>query len=153
MEILKLDTSEESRSLIAEFLANNEYLLPDKLSDHVNICQYSEKLNRLGSSFVCVIDGIICGIVTGYINDIIHRQAHLQVLIVRKESQGLGIGHLLVRAFLLTSKELGMEEVILTCDRINTHAKSFYLREGFKESKQLHPNPLKQFLVYSIDSN
>ena len=69
MEILKLDTSEGSRNLITEFLTNNEYLLPDRLSGHVKICQYSEKLNRLGSTFVCKINENVCGMVTGYINE------------------------------------------------------------------------------------
>ena len=125
-----------------DFLTENEHLLPDPLSFHVNLTDYVLKLLTFGRIFTYETD-LVCGICMGYINDFTCRTAHLQVLIIRKEAQGLGFGKELVSRFLSEAKKAGMNDVVLTCDKVNTSAQMFYRMLGFVESSQIHPNPLK----------
>ena len=148
--ISELINPENDLARLSAFVLENEHLLPDPLSLHVNVEAYCFKLLTLGRVFVAIENQEICGVLMGYINDTIGRVAHLQVLIVNDHFQGRGLGEKLVMRFIKESKTARMKEVELTCDVSNEKAYSFYLRIGFSPSPVIHPNEEKRFLNYTI---
>ena len=133
------------------FVRDNEHLLPDPLSSHVDIMSYCQKLLSLGRVFVFEETDDIQGICMGYINDSQTFISHLQVLIVQSSEQHKGIGKELVRFFIDESQKAGMKKIQLTCDLDNHKARAFYESIGFAHSNIMHPNPYKLFLDYVLD--
>lgn len=133
------------------FVRDNEHLLPDPLSHHINIFDYCQKLLGLGHVIVYEEAHAILGVCMGYINDSQTLIAHLQVLIVQSSMQHNGIGRELVRSFITESEKAGMKMIRLTCDLENRKALSFYEALGFVHSSIIHPNPNKLFLDYEFD--
>jgi len=141
--------SETSQEIILHFLEDNEHLLPDPLSKHISLNDYSEKLNRFGVTFVFQEDGQVLGIVSGYINDYSTKEAFLQVIIVSANVQGHGIGKSLIDSFVLCAKErFTSGKVFLTVDKSNTNAYRIYTEYGFMNSQKVHPNSQKQIMEF-----
>lgn len=149
--IKELEKSEARKFLISEFIKNYEYLLPDPYSKHVDIEEYSSKLNEYGVAFVAQNDDEVIGLISGYINDYDTCNAYLQIIIVRQISQNSGCGSALIRAFIGKAKsEYKSGNVYLNVDKSNTHAYQVYKHIGFVESERIHPNPLKQIMQYTF---
>lgn len=150
MRISELTNSERDLARLSAFVQENEHLLPDPLSLHVDTGAYCLKLLSLGRVFVAEEDDEICGVMMGYINDFAGYVAHMQVLIVNDRFQGRGLGEKLVRHFLAEVEKAGMKEVELTCDASNERAASLYRKIGFRPSSVVHPNKAKRYFVYEI---
>lgn len=151
MEIQELSKSQCSQNLIKEFIKNNEYLLPDPFSLHVDLDVYAKKLNELGVTYVLSQDNKIVGLVSGYINDFVTREAYLQIIIVAKEAHGCGNGSKLINAFVNHAKNnFTKGKVFLTVDKENVKAAGVYMHLGFLKSNREHANCKKQILVYDF---
>lgn len=150
MKISELVNNERDLARLSAFVRDNEHLLPDPLSLHVDLNAYCSKLLSFGRVFVAEENNEICGVMMGYINDLVGRVAHMQVLIVNDRFQGRGFGEKLVRHFLAESDRAGMKEAELTCDTSNEKAALLYRKIGFRPSPVVHPNKMKRFLVYAI---
>ena len=149
--IKELEKSNARKLLISDFIKKYEHLLPDPYSLHVNIDEYSSKLNEFGVAFVAQNDEEIIGLISGYINDYVTCNAYLQIIIVRQISQNSGCGSALIRAFIGKAvSEYKCGNVFLNVDKSNTHAYEVYKHLGFIESKRVHPNPLKQIMQYTF---
>jgi len=148
MEIVHLDRSNESTNTIYKFINENECLLPDPFSSHVDLFQYSEKLGTKAETFISLDNGNVQGLVSGYINDFNKKEAYLQILIVKKEYQGKKVGGKLIRSFLAeTMQILGKGAVVyLTVDVLNENAINFYNHVGFSRSERKHSNINKMIL-------
>jgi ribosomal protein S18 acetylase RimI-like enzyme len=59
--------------------------------------------------------------------------AHIEDVIVDRESRGLGIGEALVGQLLLIATEMGMDGVSLTCNPSREAANKLYEKMGFKK--------------------
>jgi len=59
--------------------------------------------------------------------------AHLEDVIVDRESRGLGIGEALVSRLLDIAAEMGLEGVSLTCNPVREAANKMYKKLGFKK--------------------
>lgn len=102
-------------------------MLPDPYSKHVDIDEYSSKLNKFGVVFVALNEGEILGLICGYINDYISHNAYVQILIIRQSSQNYGCGSALLRAFICKAiKEYKNGNVFLSVDKSNIHAYEVY---------------------------
>lgn len=149
MNITELDATPISSKLICEFLSKNEYLLPDPFSLHVDITEYAKKLNQNGRTFVCIDEGNIMGLVSGYINDIVNKEAYLQIILVAEKGQGKRIGSQLIDTFISESKNAFTHgKVFLTVDNTNQKANSIYYHKGFRKSERIHAKPYKTILEY-----
>lgn len=151
--IVELSNTAESWDKVFRFMSENDRLLPDPLSGHVRLDDHCTKLLTLGRVFVSCEDDaqdVISGICMGYINDLVSRVAHLQVLIVNDRFQGRGLGEKLVRRFIEEAEKAEMKTVELTCDKPNERAAALYRKIGFRPSEVIHPNEAKRFLVYDI---
>ena len=150
MRISELINSERDLARLSAFIRENEHLLPDPLSLHVDTDAYCFKLLSLGRVFVAEEGDEICGVMMGYINDFAGHVAHIQVLIVNGRFQGRGLGKKLVLHFLAEAGKAGMKEAELTCDASNEKAASLYRKIGFLPSPVVHPNKEKRYFVYEI---
>lgn len=149
MNIIELDTTPISSRLIGEYICENEYLLPDPLSLHVDVMGYAMKLNQYGRTFVCIDEGNIIGLVSGYINDIVKKEAYLQIIIVSERGQGKRIGSQLIDTFISKSRTAFTHgKVFLTVDNSNQKANSIYQHKGFRKSERIHANPFKTIMEY-----
>lgn len=153
MEIIHLPHSKESEAKICAFIKDNEYLLPDPFSFHVDLNEYSKKLNNLGETFAAVQNEKICGFVSGYINDFENKEAYLQILIVAQEFQKKKIGSNLVREFIAeTKKILGKtSKVYLVVDSENQKAKAVYRHLGFVKSERNGKKTGKEIYMFLIE--
>jgi ribosomal protein S18 acetylase RimI-like enzyme len=59
--------------------------------------------------------------------------AHIEDVIVDRESRGLGIGEALVSQLLLIATEMGLDGVSLTCNPSREAANKLYEKMGFKK--------------------
>jgi ribosomal protein S18 acetylase RimI-like enzyme len=59
--------------------------------------------------------------------------AHIEDVIVDRESRGLGIGEVLVNQLLLIAAEMGLDGVSLTCNPSRKVANKLYEKMGFEE--------------------
>lgn len=150
MEILHLTKSDETCKSVATFIEQNEYLLPDPFSKHVNLIEYAKKLLEKGEVFVAKEGEELKGICAGYINDYVSFYSFIQIYIVAKDSQGKHFGTKLMSAFLDCAQQRNMEKVFLTVDNKNKAAFDKYQHFGFIKAKKELPNKEKTQLVYQL---
>lgn len=144
-------TEEKSVSAIYNFISRNEYLLPDPFSKHVNLIQYAEKLSSLGTTFVCKKNEEIVGLLSGYINDVEHKKAYVQISIVSKQIQGKGIGTRLYMSFIDKARNVFKSGVVfVTVDKCNDNAIRLYRHIGFTPSATIHANEQKLIMEYKL---
>jgi len=149
--IIKLSKNEETAKQIADFIRANEYLLPDPYSDHVNVEQYAQKLNSLGECWAVIKNDEIVAFCGGYINDLSTKKAFLQLLLVSKKWHRNGFGKSLIKAFCNYAEALGFIEIQLTVAKRNEKAFQLYKEIGFVNSKEEHPDNLKQYMILKIN--
>ena len=148
--VYEIHNSTSALERVTTFVLENEHLLPDPLSLHVDIRSYCQKLLERGRVFVDEENEMIQGVCMGYINDTTTFISHLQVLLIMTSAQHKGAGRQLVGHFIEESKKAGMRETLLTCDLDNKRALAFYRRFGFIFSETPHPNPEKTFMTYPL---
>ncbi len=149
--IHKMEKSEQSVKMIAEFIKENEYLLPDPYSQKIDILQYSSKLNTLGECWYIEKDNKMVGFIGGYINDLKLKRAFLQLILISKKYQNIHGGELLINSFVKYSQEHGFKDIQLTVDLCNSKALHFYNKLGFEKSKEEHQNKTKQYMILNIE--
>ncbi len=152
LDIIKLPKSKEVAKQIAVFIKENEYLLPDPFSNHVDVEQYSQKLNSLGEGWGVIKNEKLVAFCGGYINDFITRKAYLQLLLVSEKYQGLGLGSSLITAFYEYAKKMNFKQIQLTVDTENEKALYLYHKKDFIESTKKNPNNKKIYMIKSINN-
>ncbi|MEI7694952.1 MAG: GNAT family N-acetyltransferase [Chlorobium sp.] len=95
---------------------------------------------ELGRIFVCVVDGIIQGMVmllftvSTFLGE---KVALLEDMVVAPEWRGHGAGSLLIDYALEFAREDGVKRITLLTDRDNELAQQFYRSKGFTKSEML----------------
>jgi [ribosomal protein S18]-alanine N-acetyltransferase len=97
--------------------------------------------------------------ILGYYFSIIgNGEAQLLNLVVKKEKEGLGIGHSLMTHFISLAKKLGALCIYLEVRTSNTRAINFYKKKGFIEistRKNYYrtslPNVMEDALIFKLD--
>ena len=150
-QITRLRRNAKDAFTLSSFLQENEHLLPDPLSKHIDIPDYALKLISLGETFAYTDKDIVCGIVTGYINDFSRKEAYLQVLLVSDNYQGNHISTKLIDCFIHeASNQFGSGKVFLNVDKSNSKAYDIYIHLGFVPSQRKHKNPNKLILEFCL---
>ncbi len=150
LNITKLPKNKEVAEQLAIFIRENEYLLPDPYSDHVDVEQYAQKLNSLGEGWGVIKDGKLVAFCGGYINDFTTQKAYLQLLLVSEKLQKQGFATSLLRCFYNYAQNLGFQQIQLTVAKRNAKALSLYIKNGFIASEG-HPDKLKQYMIMKIN--
>jgi len=131
---------------LSSFVSNNEYLLPDPISSHVEIPEYMNKLLDVGECYAVIEQEALRGVICGYANDVEFKMAYIQLILVSQNEQNIGYGSALLKKFVELSRERGFRTIRLVCDKINVNAYSFYVKQGFIESEEPHPNNNKRYM-------
>ncbi len=151
LNITKLPKNKEMAEQLAIFIRENEYLLPDPYSDHVDVEQYAQKLNSLGEGWGVIKDEKLVAFCGGYINDFTTQKAYLQLLLVAEKWQTRGLGTALIKTFYNYAQNLGFQQIQLTVAKRNAKALSLYIKNGFIASEEVHPDKLKQYMILKIN--
>ncbi len=96
-----------------------------------NYQAFSEKL--AAHAIVCAmrLDGILCGLLVFYANDLAHKVAYISLLGLLPAWQGRNLGRLLIDYCAQVSLQSGMENLQLEVDLDNHNAIRFYEKMGF----------------------
>ncbi|MBQ4477168.1 MAG: GNAT family N-acetyltransferase [Bacteroidales bacterium] len=152
LNIIKLPKNKEIAAQLAIFIRENEYLLPDPYSDHVDVEQYAQKLNSLGEGWGVIKDGKLVAFCGGYINDFTTQKAYLQLLLVAEKWHKRGLATSLIKMFYSYAQNLGFQQIQLTVAKRNAKALSLYIKNGFIASYEEHPDKLiKQYMILKIN--
>lgn len=117
---------------IYNFIKNADEDFPERLSDRVDLKEYSKKLFSSAVIIVEMYDEKIVGIFAGYANDRSKNQAYVTFLSVDKEFRGNGIAQELLLEFICICKRKGFREVMLHTSLKNKSAISLYEKNGFE---------------------
>ena len=147
----KMTKSEQSVKQIADFIKENEYLLPDPYSSKIDITEYATKLNTLGECWCVKDEKKIVGFVGGYINDYESKRAFLQLILISAEYQNRHYGKNPINTFATFAQKHGFKDVRLTVDLCNEKALNFYNKLGFVKSQESHPNINKQYMILKLE--
>ena len=138
-KMLKILSNDDCAKVV-QYLINvdNDFEIP--ISSKVSIKEYAEKLLTSGYILAIENNGVICGILGMYANDIVNRIGYISILSVSVNQRGNGYAKLLVEGAI----KLGLEKNLnsIKVDSVNPIAVSLYCREGFvpykKESNQFN---------------
>lgn len=121
-----------SRSELVEALKTLGDLLPDPLSERVNIAEYAEKLLKFADIIYAKHEDRVIGIMAVYANDMQTRIAHFPLLFVANRYQHKGVGKELMLQAIALAKSRDMDSVWLYVHKENGHAIDFYYKLGFQ---------------------
>lgn len=107
-------------------------LLPDPLSDRINLSDYAYKLIKFADIGFVITDSKIIGLILLYANDHESGIAHIPLVSVLPEYQGLGIGKTMISRALALSRERNMHHLWLTVEKNNLSAQHVYATNGFR---------------------
>lgn len=99
----------------------------DELRDYLN------KMVTHGCVFVCKsAQGILLGLIGGYVNDCVSRTAYVSSFVVAQEVEGKGVSRQLFERFCELAKSSGMNVVSLNVRADNPRAIAFYRKMGLQ---------------------
>lgn len=138
-------------SKLNDFFRENDSLFVDPFSNHIDTDVYMDKLINNGEVLVAHDNEQIAGIACAYMNDKEERIAHFQLLLVKENYQGLGIGRKLCLEIIKLAKEKGMKEIILIVDKSNIKAQSLYESIGYTDTDSVHENEEKKYMICKLE--
>ena len=105
---------------------------PRPLSERLgSLRDYARKLSESAVVDIVSLDHKIAGFSAYYCNDVSTKQAFLTQIAVADEYRGRSIGNILLEACIETSRQKGMEKLILEVDDDNTAALKLYAKYEF----------------------
>lgn len=140
--IVWADQSNLTKTKLVELLEVFGDLLPDPLSERVDISSYADKLQRNAEICLAYHRGVIVGFLTMYANDYETGMAHIPIIAVLDDFQGKGIGKVLISRSVALARQKKMQELWLTVDRNNHMAQHVYselrfIKKGMDKTKMI----------------
>ena len=132
MEICRWDESglEVSDIVLLMRVVGDE--LPDRLSERVDVTEYTIKLVNKGSLYMVLGDeGVPVGVMGFYANDQETKTAYLSIFGLLPKVRGMGIGSKLMKILISECEKAGMNKVCLEVNRENSRAIACYEKVGF----------------------
>ena len=114
-------------------------LLPDPMSERVNLDEYSEKWSKHADILLAFDKNKIVGIKVLYANDQKTKSAHGLLLSILPEYQGQGIGRQMDLLSIKLAKQRDLTKISLFVHYENRVAIKLYTSLGFKEIKRKFP--------------
>ena len=138
---------------IAKWLKLFGDLLPNPLSQRVDVREYGKKLNKLGEIGLASVGAETVGLIALYANDLTSRRCHITILTLLPEHRGRGIGRVMLsRAFAL-ARARGMRVAWLTVDVDNTRACSAYSAVGMRVVRTVPPKHEMEIVLEDAQLN
>ena len=126
-----------------DFLKKIDNSFSPKLSEQTTLSEYAKKLIKNGYIITAIIDNKIAGLIAGYINNELTKEAFISLVYVDKKYRRQNIASNLMRAFIDKTKEKKFKIISLECNKTNTNALSFYQKFNFQIINNTHPIKLK----------
>ncbi|MCF8222790.1 MAG: GNAT family N-acetyltransferase [Bacteroidales bacterium] len=123
---------------LCNYLYNSDELFTPRLSDLVEIIEYSKKLFKYADFFEAKVKGNIIGLLVIYLNNAEGRKGYISTLCISKEYQRKGIAKDLINKAIEYSKRISFNEIQLEVYASNNNAIEFYKYIGFEKIKDLH---------------
>ncbi len=131
LQILWNHDSQITREDLIVLLNELGSLLPDPLSDRINVFEYSQKLLERANIVYARTPEKIIGLVAIYANDQIHNISHIPFVSISQEYQHKGIGRLLMQQAIDFAQRSDMKKIWLYVHVSNIRAHRFYESLGF----------------------
>lgn len=126
------DESGLDRATLESLLRLFGDLLPDPLSERVDVAVYAEKLLSRAEVATVEEDGRVVALGAIYTNDLESRRAFVTIFAVLPERHRRGIGRALASRLLARARQRGMRSCELLVMPGNVGALDFYRRSGFR---------------------
>lgn len=123
--------NDENLDRLTVFLRRIDDIFPIPLSKKVNIDEYAMKALSKGIVLCAEDSDNIIGILLGYANDPVTKNAYVGTLGVIKEYQSQSIGKSLINYMKKLSYSYGMKNICLFTHKSNKSAIRFYIHNGF----------------------
>ena len=115
-----------------EFLKEIDNSFAPKLSEQTELSNYTKKLIENGFIITTKKNSKIIGLIAGYINNKLTREAYISLVYVDKEYRRQNIATNLMQKFIEKVNEEGYIKISLECNKNNLNALSFYKNFDFK---------------------
>lgn len=102
--------------------------LKEKVSDYQ---EYAEKLKKYAVVCTAQENGVVCGLLVVYVNDLCTKAGYISLVGLLPQWQGRNLGQLLMDYCADAAQARGMETLRLEVDLDNDRAIRFYERLGF----------------------
>ena len=129
--IRAMNYNEGELEQLTTFLRVIDDIFPIPLSNKVSIDEYALKTLSKGVALCAEDSGKNVGILLGYANDSVTKNAYIGTLGVLEEYRSQGIGKSLVNYMKELSHSYGMEMIYLFTHKSNGSAVRFYIKNGF----------------------
>jgi ribosomal protein S18 acetylase RimI-like enzyme len=126
-----MNYNEEELKRLTAFLRYIDDIFPIPLSKKVNIDEYAIKTLSKGIVICAEDSGHIIGILIGYANDSVTKNAYAVVLGIVKEYRSQGIGMSLINYMKELCRSYGMESLCAFVHKSNESAIRFFTTNGF----------------------
>ena len=131
-----------SQAEISHFLNKVNHLFIPRLSETVNILDYSKKLSKNAIHFSVHIGENIIALIAVYFNDIKSKTAYITILATVEKYQHHGIATELIKKVIKYTQELNYKRVVLESDR---HQVTFYQKCGFIQIEEKTNSYMMQY--------
>jgi ribosomal protein S18 acetylase RimI-like enzyme len=122
-------------------------LLPDPMSERVDLNEYTDKWLRYADILLAIDKGKVIGLRVLYANDLETRCAHGLLLSILPQYQGRGIGRKMYLLSIELAKSRGMTKFFLFVHYENQVAINLYKSLGFFETNRNYPKITMQLNI------
>ena len=121
---------------IADFMILNDNDFFEKLSDRVNIYDYSKKLYENSIHFTLYDGDKLVGFSPCYFNDKKREVGYISSLTIRDNYRGLGLGSYMLSEIKKYAEKNGFNSIMVTIHIDNQISSNFYNKNGFEIFEQ-----------------
>lgn len=115
------------------FMYNEDDSFVEKLSDRVDIKEFSKKIIKYGNVYAFFNNNEIIAMIAYYMNDINYDKAYLTYICVNKKYRCLHLASKLLKIMVDDCIKNSFKKIVLETNIYNMSARKFYEKKGFKE--------------------
>lgn len=141
-----------SKSDLVSNLRHFGDMLPEALSEKLDLEQYANKLNDNAHIAFAMIEGVAAGMLVMYANDLKTCSAHIPMIAVSPGYRRRGVGNALISRALARARSHKMHAVNLEVLPNNSSALSLYRRFGFRFKTKRDDRILMELKLPSVQN-
>jgi ribosomal protein S18 acetylase RimI-like enzyme len=136
-----------SRDEILQLLERNNNSHYERLSDIVNLREYSKKLSRYALHFTCYDNNELVGLSACYFNDFKTKIGYISGITFLKKYRNSGLGSRLLHEVIKYARVNGFKEIDITPKCANTLLIYFLEKNGFIKDRKNGDRCLLKYIV------
>lgn len=130
---IQFDIRELSFLEISDFFKEHDNDYFEKLSDRVNIDEYSKKLLESSIQFTLWDNINLIGLSPCYFNNIEEKVGYISSLTIKKDFRGQKLGSKLINQISEYARENGFNIIMVKIHYLNEKSHQFYQKNGFTD--------------------